>query len=285
MLGLKPAALGAAFLGTAATMTLMAESAQAAFMGFQSNPTGHTLSPNATSPADATKKDIRLDSITKDGKTFTDFLYVTGATIIQNTTSLGPGSSDHGDLTVGDDFLTQGPAKEQPTAADVVASLGNNNLNSIIDTEDSGGTSIFDVYFSNPTNTFVFWERGKNSDLKVTAILAGSAGDLTPTLGDTFTITDDLWTNTGIMTTLSIDTTEITGSNAPQELGTYGLMYDQAIIGLRLQGAPGLSGPDYKVVGVVPEPLTILGAGTAVAFGGAFKRKLGKKDKKGSTKA
>lgn len=35
----------------------------------------------------------------------------------------------------------------------------------------------------------------------------------------------------------------------------------------------------------VPEPLTILGAGAAVAFGGAFKRKLGKKDKKGSTKA
>ncbi|MDJ0729999.1 MAG: PEP-CTERM sorting domain-containing protein [Crocosphaera sp.] len=35
----------------------------------------------------------------------------------------------------------------------------------------------------------------------------------------------------------------------------------------------------------VPEPLTILGAGAAVAFGGAFKRKLGKKNKKESTKA
>ncbi|MDJ0659487.1 MAG: PEP-CTERM sorting domain-containing protein [Crocosphaera sp.] len=31
---------------------------------------------------------------------------------------------------------------------------------------------------------------------------------------------------------------------------------------------------------VVPEPLTILGAGTAIAFGGAFKRKLAKKNKK-----
>ncbi|MDJ0601561.1 MAG: PEP-CTERM sorting domain-containing protein [Crocosphaera sp.] len=30
----------------------------------------------------------------------------------------------------------------------------------------------------------------------------------------------------------------------------------------------------------VPEPLTILGAGTAIAFGGAFKRKLAKKNKK-----
>lgn len=35
----------------------------------------------------------------------------------------------------------------------------------------------------------------------------------------------------------------------------------------------------------VPEPLTMLGAGTAIAFGGAFKRKLGKQDKKESTKA
>lgn len=38
-------------------------------------------------------------------------------------------------------------------------------------------------------------------------------------------------------------------------------------------------------VAPVPEPLTILGAGAAIGFGGAFKRKLGKKDKKGSTKA
>ena len=31
---------------------------------------------------------------------------------------------------------------------------------------------------------------------------------------------------------------------------------------------------------VVPEPLTILGAGTAIAFGAGFKRKLGKANKK-----
>lgn len=33
-------------------------------------------------------------------------------------------------------------------------------------------------------------------------------------------------------------------------------------------------------VGTVPEPLTILGAGTAIAFGASFKRKLGKPKKK-----
>ncbi|MDJ0844669.1 PEP-CTERM sorting domain-containing protein [Crocosphaera sp.] len=31
-----------------------------------------------------------------------------------------------------------------------------------------------------------------------------------------------------------------------------------------------------KEVSAVPEPLTILGAGTAIAFGTGFKRKLGK---------
>ncbi len=50
-------------------------------------------------------------------------------------------------------------------------------------------------------------------------------------------------------------------------------------------GKPGegnfLDAADFGVnVGVVPEPLTILGAGTAIAFGGAFKRKLAKKNKK-----
>ncbi|MDJ0661799.1 MAG: PEP-CTERM sorting domain-containing protein [Crocosphaera sp.] len=280
MLGFRATVLGATFLGATAIALGVSPAQAASFTGFASSPTGHTLSPNV---ADTTKGDIRLDSVTKNGQTLTEFRYVTGATIIENGTSLGPGSSDHGDLTVSDPFLVEGPAEEMPDADDVVASLGNNNLNSIIDTEEGdSAASIFDVYFSDPTQTFVFWERGKNSALKVTAILAGSAGDLNPTLGGSFTITQDLWTDTGIMTTLSIDTTEIGGNNAPQELGTYGLMYDQAIIGLRLEGAPSLGGPDYKVVGVVPEPLTILGAGTAIAIGGAFKRKL---RKKGSTKA
>lgn len=264
----------------------------ASFTGFDSSPTGRTLSPNC-SLADSTKCDIRLDSATKGTTTYTDFLYVTGATKITNdytgtsSNDLGPGSSDHGDKTVADPFLTQGPRVEEPSAANIVASLGNNNLNSIIDTEDNLGTSIFDVYFSAPTDTFFFWERGNrgteadliagNSDLEVTAILAGGAGNTTPTLGGTFLITRNLWTSTGIVTT-RIDTTEIANS---QELGTYGLMYDSQIVGLRLTSRDGFNGPDYKVVGAaVPEPLTMLGAGTALGFGTFFKRKLAKKQGK-----
>ncbi|WP_416336918.1 PEP-CTERM sorting domain-containing protein [Crocosphaera sp. UHCC 0190] len=37
-----------------------------------------------------------------------------------------------------------------------------------------------------------------------------------------------------------------------------------------------------EVPAAVPEPLTILGAGTAVAFGSAFKRKLSQKPAKRS---
>ncbi|MDJ0509516.1 MAG: PEP-CTERM sorting domain-containing protein [Crocosphaera sp.] len=48
---------------------------------------------------------------------------------------------------------------------------------------------------------------------------------------------------------------------------------------------PGSLGSYQYNLQPVPEPLTILGAGTAIAFGGAFKRKLGKNNKKGSTKA
>lgn len=251
----------------------------AAFTGFNPAPTGRTLSPNVgvlPGVTDPTKADIRLDSVTKGSTTFTNFFYVTGATVItNNNTTFGPGSSDRGDQTHIDTFLTQGPVAENPTAAQIVQSLGNNNLNSIIDTEDNQGTSVFDVYFSSPTDTFAFWERGKNSNLTVRAIIAGSPGSTTPTLGGTFTITSGLWQSTGIMTT-SIDTTEI---DSAQELGTYGLMYDSAIIGLRLESSNGFNGPDYKVVGVVPEPLTMLGVGTAVAFGGFFKRKLAKSSK------
>ncbi len=45
------------------------------------------------------------------------------------------------------------------------------------------------------------------------------------------------------------------------------------------QGGPGSSGAVF-LYQPVPEPLTILGAGTAIAFGTAFKRKLAKAKKK-----
>jgi hypothetical protein len=187
-------------------------------------------------------KDINLVSTTKDSITFSEFNLVNEAKIIVNNAltggQRGPGSSDRGDHA-------SGINAELPTAANIVSSLGNLNLNNIIDTEDNSGPSVFDVFFEKSSDLFFFWERGMNSDLHVQAL--DSAGN---TIGSVFEITRDLWRDA----CYSIDTTEIGGA---QQVGAYGLKFDQQVAGLRLAsyGAAD-NGPDYKVVAAtsVPEP-------------------------------
>ncbi|MEW5860161.1 MAG: exosortase-dependent surface protein XDP2 [Cyanobacteriota bacterium] len=216
-----------------------------------------TFSPN---PADA-KKDIKLEAVTFGSTTIKDFSLVTGAKIVTNELKkTGPGSSDHGDDTVSDPYLPQGPKKENPTAADIVASLGNLNLNSIIDTEDDYGTSIIEVFFGKATDTFFFFERGNaltasdpgpgNSDLLVESL------DKFGKVLETFKITRNMWTATGY----SLNTKEI---NENQAVGSLGLKGTQRAMGLRLSSFKGFNGPDYKVVATkdVPEPATLAGLG------------------------
>lgn len=216
-----------------------------------------TFSPNPADP----KKDIKLEAVTFDSTTIKDFSLVTGAKIIQNDLkNFGPGSSDHGDDTVSDPYLPEGPRKEHPAAADIVASLGNLNLNSIIDTEDDYGTSIIEVFFGKATDTFFFFERGNpkpgatqtagNSDLKVDSL------DKFGNVLETFTITRNMWTDAGY----SINTKEI---NENQKVGSLGLKGSQKAVGLRLSSFKGFNGPDYKVVATkdVPEPATLAGLG------------------------
>ena len=247
------------FLATAGflTATVAAIAPAQAFTTFTFNT---NYSPKPADP----KKDIKLESVSFNGNTVTQFNLVNRAQILVNSMTVsspgqaGPGSSDHGDGTVSDATLPEGPAVENPTNADVVASLGNLNLNSIIDTEDNLGTSSFNVFFDKPVNTFFLFERGDsfgkpgNSDLLVQAIDA--SGNLT---GQTFKITRNLWTDAGY----SIDTTEIGG---PQRVGSYGIQSKTAIAGLRLSSYIGFNGPDYKVVAAhVPEPSALMGLGVA----------------------
>lgn len=219
-----------------------------------------TFSPNPADP----KKDIKLEAVTlhSDSTTIKDFSLVTGAKIIQNDLKkTGPGSSDHGDGTVSDPYLPEGPKKENPTAADIVASLGNLNLNSIIDTEDDYGTSIIEVFFGKATDTFFFFERGNaltakdpgpgNSDLLVESL------DKFGNVLEMFKITRDMWTTTGY----SLNTKEI---NENQEVGSLGLKGSQKAMGLRLSSFKGYNGPDYKVFAQnvsVPEPASLAGLG------------------------
>ncbi len=221
-----------------------------------------TFSPNPADP----NKDIKLKAVTlhSDSTKIKDFSLVTGANIVQNDlVKTGPGSSDHGDGTVSDPYLPEGPKKENPTAADIVASLGNLNLNSIIDTEDDYGTSIIEVFFGKATDTFFFWERGNaltandpgpgNSDLFVESL------DKFGNVLDKFKITRDMWKDAGY----SINTKEI---NENQKVGSLGLKGTQKAVGLRLTSHKGFNGPDYKVVAQnvnvsVPEPASLAGLG------------------------
>lgn len=218
-------------------------------------PTGFNFSTTFTPDNPNPSNDINLVSTTKDSITFSQFNLVSEAKIIVNNAltgaQQGPGSSDRGDHA-------SGIAVELPTAANIVASLGNLNLNNIIDTEDNSGTSVFDVMFEKSSDLFFFWERGMNSDLHVQAL--DSAGN---TIGAVFEITRDLWRDA----CYSINTTEIAGA---QQVGAYGLKFDQAVAGLRLAsyGAAD-NGPDYKVVAAnsVPEPSS---AGAMILAGGGL---------------
>jgi len=238
----------------AATLTLVTAPAQA-FSGFSFTT---NYSPKPADP----RKDIKLESVTYGGKTIGNFGLVDQAKIQANGTSIGPGSSDHGDDTVSDAYLPEGPKVEKPTNADVVASLGNLNLNSIIDTEDNRGTSIIDVYFKKAARTFYFFERGMNSDLKVEAL------DAAGTVVDHYTITRALFHANP--TGYSLNTTEIDGA---QRVGSYGLTLGHNVVGLRLSSDNTMNGPDYKVVAKVPEPTAIVGLGLVVGVAALSRRK------------
>ena len=200
--------------------------------------------------------DIFLESV-EVGKTLvTNFAFVQDAVINANDPYTG-GNSGGGSADVGDESTT-GDVVEAPTPSNIVANLGNNNLNNIIDTEEEGAFE-FTLTFDQGFNSLLFWERGQNSDL---GIRIG---------GQEFIITRDLFqaNNAGY----AIDTQEI---GDPQNVGSYGLnLADFGISGTYtgpvtlFSNGPAFNGPDFKVVGAnvsVPEPATALGL---VAVAGA----------------
>jgi hypothetical protein len=216
-------------------------------------------------PADPTR-DIFLQSIIQNGQTITQFSLVNRANILSFQSANGPASSDRGDNA-------SGVKAETPTNAQVVASLGNNNLNNIIDMED-GIAAAMNVFFEHEIkqdgsglDSLFFWERGRNSDLQIQAI--DSAGNL---IGNALTLLRRQQANAGF----GIDTTEI-GSSQP--VGSWGVNLNQlgvtGLSGLRLTVEPGFSGPDFKVVArKTPEPGVMIGLGTVATL--AFLRRRAK---------
>ncbi len=211
-----------------------------------------------------------LQSVSYGGASHNDFNLVSGANLIYNDVrtveGTGAASSDLGDNA------TVGIKQEVATNSSIVASLGNLNLNSIIDTEDKG-RFVMDLFFNEATDRFLFWERGMNSNMLVEA-LDDAGGVLTSYL---FNSKNSQYAGFGI------DTKEIVGT---QKVGSQGLLLNGATskrLRLTAKGASS-NGPDFKVVSAapVPEPATIVG--TLLAASAAFSARR-KKQQTGDAEA
>jgi hypothetical protein len=243
-----------AALATALALTgVFASSAQAVGFSFKTNYSA------ALTGGDMWKGDIWLDSIEFDGITINKFSVVEEAKIVSNDLwtggNTGAASADLGDKA------TVGLQEEKLTEAGAVAALGNLNLNSIIDTEDSGNFAI-DVMFNKAVDNILVWERGQNSKLDVQAI--DHKGNL---IGNLINLPQsDKWTDAGY----SIDTKEIGGAQKVSSIGLslkdFGLSTNNSIFGYRMISKSSYQGPDWKILGTtdatpasVPEPATVLG--------------------------
>jgi hypothetical protein len=224
------------------------------------------LAPGSTDP----KGDIFLQSVTLgNGTTVSNFSLVNSATIISNDSwtggNTGAASSDRGDNA-------SGVKLEAATNASIVASLGNLNLNNIIDTEDTGSFKI-NVSFEQAVSNLFFWERGMNSRLGVQAL--DGSGNL---IGNLLVLDSRTWQWAGF----SIDTTEISSA---QRVGSLGVsLADLGVSGpiqsIQLTSSRSFNGPDFKVVGeaaAVPEPTTMAGLAIAGLGMAAARRRQNKK--------
>jgi len=250
-------------MGLAAGSALAMGTAPAQALGFSFAPFQFSTQWTGSAP----KGDIMLQSVTTGDRTISDFYTVQGANILQNDAKVGGLNNNSGAASSdrGDHVTSYGTVSEDPTNADIVSSLGNLNLNSIIDTEDRGGFTI-DVSFGQALSEFLFWERGRNSALKVQAM-----GD-----GDTVLAEYLFNSRNSAPAGFSIDTREISGAQA---VGAMGLkLVGTSTNRLRLTSVSNSSlynGPDFKVVGAapVPEPATIVGTTLAAGALAAARRK------------
>jgi len=231
----------------------------AGFMVSTSSAQAFSFTTNLAPGSAAPRGDIFLDSVKlNDGSVIKNFSTVQRANILQNDSytggNTGAASSDRGDNA-------SGVKAELATNTSVAASLGNLNLNNIIDGEDQGSFKI-NLSFEKAVSNLFFWERGMNSKLGVQAIDA--AGNL---IGRFMELNSSTWQYAGY----NIDTTEIGGE---QRVGSLGVSLADLgvagpISGIQVSANASYNGPDFKVIGgsaeAVPEPTTMAG----LALGGA----------------
>ncbi|MCT7974985.1 exosortase-dependent surface protein XDP2 [Laspinema olomoucense] len=239
-------------LGIIAGSMGMAASAQA--FSFTTNFTKDLIGPNEA------RGDIWLNSVEFGGTTVSNFGLVDRVNILHNDLwtggNSGAGSADRGDLA-------EGLVQELLIEEGAVTALGNLNLNNIIDVEDRGSFSM-NVWFDQAVDNLFFWERGRNSAMRIQAI-----DDVGNSIGNLLTINSRNWNPAGF----GLNTVEIEGTQPVGSLGVSlaDLGLSSAIAGVRVsaEGTSLFNGPDWKVVGSaasVPEPGTVMGLG-AIASG------------------
>jgi hypothetical protein len=261
---------------------------------FQTNVTASPDTTNNPNLLNDPTRDIRLDSVTYNGVTYSNFEVVNGANLLQNDTyttgaeTFGILNSGRGPNTVLDPLVTQGPSKPLTSAADIVGSLGNLNLNSLIVTRESAPKASFEVSFAKPINTIYFWERGGTAGSTTygdSDILVEALDDVNNVIAS-YQILRQNYTPAGYNISTRVDRPNPSDppllNNGPFNIGSIGLSLQGASTRtLRLTssdnnkgpigGTPpysGDNGPDFKLIGAqnVPGPLPLLGLGAAYTW-------------------
>lgn len=283
-------------IGVALAVTTGTSARAEGFLPF-SFQTNVTASPNLTGNPNLLNdptRDVRLDSVVFNGLTVSQFDLVNSATVIRNDTYFNAANGEtygilhagYGPNTTSDPLVGEGPAKPNPTGADIAASLGNLNLNSLLVTRENADTAIIEVSFARPVNTFFFWERGGtpggavagDSDLLVEAL----ADDGTTVLAS-YKILRANYTKADYNISTIVPPVL---NNGPFNIGSIGIRLD----GIRAQtlrltsernndpqrlNGVGDNGPDFKVIAAdvkVPEPSVVFATLLAASLGIFVKR-------------
>lgn len=236
----------------------------------------------------AYSRDYRLDSVSFNGTTFSNFQFVSSAHIYRNDYDDTTGAdatgfvrqpyyiinTGRGANTATDPWVTEGPISGANGAseADLIANYANLNLNDINYNRERGEYGIFSITFDHPTDHFFIFERGRDSDIHLDALDA---------LGNVVGHWDFLRADGYQATGISIATnTGFPGwpTNNPQSVGSVGLKIDNGTattLKFTIHAIPDF-GPDLKVFGGAPvsEPgsLMLMASGLAGYFGFARRR-------------
>lgn len=225
---------------------------------------------------DVSTRDVRLDSVTFDGKTFSAFQFVSEANVLRNDvdnvsnadpktgvvrepfTIINTGRGQYTDV---DPWVNEGPISgpKGATNADLVATYANLNLNSINYNRERKDFGIFTISFPKATDTFFIFERGMDSDIHLEALYQGKVvakWDFTwPMVDGRHPWPDSYYAGFDILTYTGFPGWS-TDPKGAQKVGAVGIRLTGGVadtLKFTINAIPDF-GPDLKVFGGAPVP-------------------------------